>query len=404
MTKIKGFIKDVGGASRVTKVREEEFNSASKENKYKDPINKVAKELHPRPFKVKVTEVLDVSPTAKKYRFIPLDGILPVFQAGNYVSIHLVIGNTITTRPYSICSAPFQARLENPFFEVTIRNGKKNGFVSNYIYSNLKVDDILTVEMPFGHFYLESLRDSKDIVGIAGGSGITPFYSMAQEIANGTLDYNLTILYGSLSHDDIILEKELKEVVKKTNRVRFINVLSGDDEKLEKGDEKGFISRDIIRKYSVDNEPSNDKTTYFVCGPYQMYNYIKEELASLNVSKRRIRMETFGAPRDISILNDYPKDKINECYKLTVIRGINETIIDCYASEPLAVALERHGILIRTCCRSGECGACRCKVLSGDFYVPSDGDGRRAADKRFGYVHSCSTYPLSDMKIKITII
>ena len=232
--------------------------------------------------------------------------------------------------------------------------------------------------MPFGHFYLESLRDSKNILGLAGGSGITPFYSMAKEIANGTLDYDLTILYGSDSHKDIILEAELKEICQKCDRVKLINVISGENQKLELGDEKGFISKDIIKKYSVDNAPENGKTTYFVCGPLPMYEFIKKELDFLNVPSRRIRMEIFGAPKDISKALGYPKEKINDTYKLTVIRGIQEDVIDCYASEPIAVALERHGILIRTCCRSGECGACRLKVLQGEFFVPEEGDGRRA--------------------------
>ena len=136
MTKIKGFIKDVSGAFRVTKVRETNFNNASSENKYIDPINKVANELHPGEIEVIVSNVVDVSPTAKKYTFIPKNGKLPVFQAGNYVSLKLKIGNTITSRPYSISSAPYQARLDKPFFEITVRKGLEDiGFVSNYIYS-----------------------------------------------------------------------------------------------------------------------------------------------------------------------------------------------------------------------------------------------------------------------------
>ena len=60
--------------------------------------------------------------------------------------------------------------------------------------------------------------------------------------------------------------------------------------------------------------------------------------------------------------------------------------------------------MIRTCCRSGLCGACRIKVISGDYFVPKVGDGRRMADIKFGYVHSCKAYPLSDMTIKINIL
>jgi ferredoxin-NADP reductase len=403
-TKIKGFLKDVGGASRVTKIRQETFDNASSENKYFDNINKVARELHPAPFKVKVEKVEDVSPTARKFTFVPVDGKLPLFQSGQYISLHLAIEGTKTTRPYSISSAPFQTQLDKPFVEITVRNGRPGvGYASSWIYANLKKGDELEVGMPYGHFYLEELRDAKDIVALAGGSGITPFYSMAQEIANGTLDFNLTILYGSVSHDDIILEKQLQALCKKTDRVRFINVISGEGAELKKGDEKGFINRDIIKKYSVDKDPSNAKTSFFVCGPLPMYNFVKGELDALKVPARRIRMEVFGAPRDITKAEGYPVEKAKEVYKLTVVRGIQEDVIEARADEPLAVALERHGIVIKTCCRSGECGACRAKVLEGQYFVPSVGDGRRAGDKRFDYVHTCSTYPLSDIKLKINI-
>jgi ferredoxin len=73
------------------------------------------------------------------------------------------------------------------------------------------------------------------------------------------------------------------------------------------------------------------------------------------------------------------------------------------ASESIAAALERAGLRIHTACRSGSCGVCRIKVISGEYYVNPENDGRRGADKDFNYVHACSTYPLSDLCIKLNI-
>lgn len=88
---------------------------------------------------------------------------------------------------------------------------------------------------------------------------------------------------------------------------------------------------------------------------------------------------------------------------LTVHRGLEKTEIAASTAEPLAVAMERAGIPNNTRCRSGACGYCRSKLISGDVFVPDTGDGRRYADKKFGYVHACSTYPLGDTEIKIII-
>ena len=85
------------------------------------------------------------------------------------------------------------------------------------------------------------------------------------------------------------------------------------------------------------------------------------------------------------------------------MRGIQKDVIPAKATESLVVALERAGIRIETACRSGECGFCRTKVLSGSVYVCPENDGRRSADKDFGYVHACAAYPTSDVTIKIPI-
>ncbi|MGI5989860.1 MAG: 2Fe-2S iron-sulfur cluster-binding protein [Lachnospiraceae bacterium] len=402
--KVKGFFQDVTGASRVTRARHKLIESGSPENIYHDHIREVAEAVHPKVTHVRVTKVEDVSKTARKFTFVATEGdVLPPFMAGQYASLDLRIPGedgkaTVTTRPFSICSAPYQARQgEKSFFELTIRCGKPGtGYASNWLYDNCREGSTFTAHLPFGQFYYEPLRDAKKVIALAGGSGITPFYSMAQEIAHGTLDCDLTILYGSVSSSDIILQKQLEAI--DCPRVRFVNVISGEP---DYPGEKGYLTADRIRRYT-DGDPADGNTTYFVCGPLVMYKFVEGELSKLNVPKRRVRMEVFGAPRDITKDPDYP-DREPAVYKLKVWRGLEPTVIDASSLEPLAVALERAGIPNQTRCRSGACGYCRCKLIRGDVFVPKVGDGRRYADKKYGYVHACSTYPLSDCEIKIPI-
>ena len=44
---------------------------------------------------------------------------------------------------------------------------------------------------------------------------------------------------------------------------------------------------------------------------------------------------------------------------------------------------------------------CRSKWLGGEFRIAEGRDGRREADRKFGFVHPCVTYPLSDMEIEV---
>ena len=94
--KVNGFLKDVLGANRVTKARRDLIASGSEKNIYSDPIRRLTLELHPETTHVKVVKVADVSPTARKFTFEADKGdVLPPFQAGQYVSLDLKIGDTI---------------------------------------------------------------------------------------------------------------------------------------------------------------------------------------------------------------------------------------------------------------------------------------------------------------------
>lgn len=393
--KIKGFLKDVGGASRVTKARLEAFEQASAVPEKRDPIGEVAREWHPGSIDLVVTGIRSASRFSKTIRFEKAGGgKLPPFYAGQFISLAFVIDGKVICRPYSISSAPYEARTKNGFVEITVLGSNGDGFVADYIKDSLAVGDTVKGSMGLGQFYWEPLRDAKHVVALAGGIGITPFASMAKEIAHGTLDFDLTILYGSASSDDIILKDELEALA--CDKVHLVHVISGEDPGWQ--GERGFFTADLIRKYSALD------TTYFICGPQAMYLFLREEFKKIETPERRVRFEMFGPVKDISSCPGYPVEKKDEVFELTVMRGIHSDVIPAKASENLVVAMERAGITILTDCRSGVCGFCRTKVLSGDYFVSPEGDYRRAADRDFHYVHACATFPLSDMTVRIPIV
>ena len=393
---VKGFLKDVGGASRVTKARLAAFEAASPKPVMNDPVGDVAREWHPGKIDLVVKEIRPASKTAVTVRFARPDGKkLPPFYAGQFIAIEFTVDGKVISRPYSISSAPFEARQENdPFVEITVRRSKGDGFIADFVNNELKEGDTVRASMGCGQFYYEPLRDAKKVVALAGGTGITPFASMAKEIAHGTLDFDLTILFGSVSSDDIILKDELEACA--GEHVHIVHVLSGDEPDWQ--GERGFLSADLIRKYT------DGDTTYFICGPQAMYTFLREELAKMEIPKRRVRFEVFGTPRDITVFAGYPAEAKGKTFEMKVMRGIHEDVVPARSDESIVTALERAGILIETACRSGECGLCRTKVLEGEVFVCPEGDGRRAADKQFGYVHACSAYPVSDLTIRIPIL
>ena len=60
--------------------------------------------------------------------------------------------------------------------------------------------------------------------------------------------------------------------------------------------------------------------------------------------------------------------------------------------------MERAVLSVPSSCRTGGCGFCHSKLVSGKFSI-AGADKRRLADVKFGYIHPCVTYPDSDMEI-----
>ena len=359
--------------------------------------NILAKKLHPN-VQYAVVEKITEHVDAKSYTLVADaekgSEQLAYFRAGQYVSIALDIGDAKLNKPYTIRSCPKDALKGT--YTITVKRTAK-GFASDYILDNWQVGTKVKLSAPLGEFYHQELRDAKQVVALAGGSGITPFYSMAAAIADGTEDFSLTILYGSRTKDAILLRDELEAVAAASSgKVKIVHVLS--DEEAE-GCEKGFITAELIKKYA----PEGDYSVY-LCGPKAMYKFMDTELPKLGLKARRIRKELPGEYGDPTADTAYPKDAAGKTYQITVlIRGEAQTV-SCRADQTLLDALEKAGIRAPSRCRSGECGWCHSRLVSGDVYIPEDVDGRRAADKKFGWIHPCCSYPVSDVTLDVPVI
>ena len=334
-------------------------------------VNETAKILHPGYRSAKLIKITQNTADTKTYEFETESPFY--FRAGQYMTLGTNVNGSEVSRPYAVSSAPKAALDRHVAFTV-----KKCGFFSGYLFDNATVGDTFTVGDPSGEFCYEPVKDARHIVGIAGGSGITPFYSMAQAIADGTIDLKLTILYGAKTEEDLIFKNELDAL--KCDKIDVVYVLS--DEKKE-GYESGFIGADVISEYV-----SGDFTV-MMCGPQAMYAFLDKELKKFGLPLRRIKKEanTVGL-RDVKEAH----------YKLSVKIGFETYTVDADSRETVLVALERAGLKVPAKCRAGGCGFCHAKLVSGKFSVPG-ADKRRLADSKFGYFHPCCSYPDSDMEI-----
>ena len=348
-------------------------------------VNRLAQSLHPKQQKAVVAAII---PRKDAKTFVLKADKLAYFRAGQYVSLKLKIGGAVTARPYTLAASPLRA-LEGEY-EITVKRAA-DGFVSDYILDHWTEGTEVTLSGPEGPFSYEPMRDEPEVVGLAGGSGITPFMAMARAIVDGVEDFRLTLLYGSRTRADILYAEELEEICAATDKVRVIHVLS--EEKAE-GFEHGFIDAELIQKYAP-----KDYTLY-ICGPRAMHDFLAKELPGLDLDEKHIRREFVPAPSSPSYFKAYTGDG-KQVFSLRLLALGEETIIPLRADEPVLTAIERAGIAAPSRCRSGECGWCRARLVDGEVFIPDELDGRRLADAGAGYIHPCSSWALSDLTLEI---
>ncbi len=341
--------------------------------------------LHPPRMHLRVVEILDESRSTRTLRLQREDGPFPPFRPGQYVNVFVEIDGVHTSRPYSISSAPGA-----PHIDLTVRE-KPDGFVSPYLVREAAVGDRLASTGPIGHFVHEPLIHGDDLVFLAGGSGITPFMSMLRDLEADGWPRSVTLLVGTRKPSDVIFGKELRAMARGNERLSLAVVVSEPAPSFR--GRSGFLDTTRIRKEVGD--PAGK--TFYVCGPNLMLELCRSALAEIGVPRQRIRTELFGPPDDVRKAPGWPEDLAADAIFEVTAGG---QTFPAPAAEPLIHAMERHGVVVPSECRSGECSACRTRLLDGQVFSPQQARLRHS-DRRHGFIHPCMAYPVRDLKIRV---
>lgn len=352
-----------------------------------DTAERYIQRLHPATLRLRVTEMEDLTETVKRFRLVSEDGYLPPFLAGQYIALHVQVGAVRTSRPYSICSPPNQTG----YYDLAVRR-VEGGLVSNYLLDEVKPGQRISSSGPAGHFYFNPLFHDRTQVLVAGGSGVTPFYSMIREVVDCGLDREIHLFYGNRSIEEAIFHDDLAAMARAQANIHYHPVIENPPDDYQ--GLTGYMSAQVIGS-ALDN--LNNKT-FYLCGPQAMYDFCLPELDTLNVPGRKIRREVYGAPLNVCQSDGWPETLAGDAVFKVNVRGGNT--VDAPAGRPLLESLEKGGVVPPSICRSGECSMCRVKVLSGTVYQPPAALVRKA-DRNHGYVHACVSYPLEDLEIML---
>ena len=390
-------IKDFSNFVRIPEARKNAINNALKTPIKKNfNVNSTANFLHPQVQYLKIKDVIELNRDERCYILYPDSahgtGKLAFFRPGQYLSITLNIGQSVVTRPFTICSSPFDSSNDD-FYMIKVKK-VMHGFASQYIFNNWEKGTEVVSSAPLGNFYYQTIRDYPFLIGATDNEGIPAFLSMARAIEEKSLNVNLTLFYSCRKKQDAIFMDELIEISKNCKNFNVIFVFS--DEKVENY-ERGFITKQLIEKYAPP-----EKFSVFINGSQQLLTLISTQIAELGLERKDIRLNIGSKNKEAKALSDFPTEFLGKTFELKVKKdGKVLKTIPCKSEETILVALERAGITARSHCRVGSCGFCKTRLTKGNVFIPTGTDSRRLADSAHGIIHPCVSYATSDITLQL---
>lgn len=202
--------------------------------------------------------------------FKPADTAFYNYFAGQYLTVKVKVNGKVYDRCFSLSSSPHL----DDFLRITV---KLKGEVSHYFFNDAKTGDTIEALLPVGDFYVKpSSSAASNYVMIAGGSGITPLYSMIRQVLHYEPQSTVTLLYTNKSAENIIFKNELNALAESHSQFRYVDFIS----------EKQRISEEDLSKYA-DSE-------FYICGPDALKEGMIKHLKQLNVPKLNIHIEHYA--------------------------------------------------------------------------------------------------------------
>lgn len=227
-------------------------------------------------FESEVIETVDLSPSVKNIKLsVPKDFN---FIPGQYVSLIFSFEGKKIRRPYSISSMPNNSGYIDLCIKIL-----ETGIITPLI-SKLKKKDRVEILGPLGEFIIKN--KSKEIVFISTGSGIGPFRSMVNSLLLNRFYHKITLIAGYKNEEEILYDKEFKNLEKKHKNFRYYTVLS--KPLLNYTGDIGRV-QNLIGK----NITNIDNIDFYICGLNEMILSVKNLLLKKGVEMKNIYSEKY---------------------------------------------------------------------------------------------------------------
>lgn len=311
---------------------------------------------------------------------------LETLQPGGYVAVDYPdVSGKQQQRLYSV------TRKSTPeLFEIAVKRTGHQG-VSDSLHATLNEGSLIPISYAGGTITVSALDSARHVFMLAGGIGVTLPIALVRELAGlaragiGVPHVTLFLCCPTVASIPFLLELLELDLTTAWFNIRI------------------FITREDIKNASSHfcaKRPSDmalrsvtSPDVIVICGGHEFASQNKSKTAQL-FPNAKFLVESFTPPTaSPGAAPVMPQGSGPRSVRVTVANVNGVLVTD--TEKSLLQTLEDGGIPIKSQCRSGVCGRCRVKILSGqcrrepDFCLDDH-------DKANGYALACCTYPVSE--------
>jgi ferredoxin-NADP reductase len=230
-------------------------------------------------FESQVSEVIQQTHDIKSFRFpVSTGGVR--FEAGQFFFITIKINGADAIHHFSFSNSP----TDEGYIEFTKRITPSE---FSQALDAMKPGAPVVLRGPEGTFTLSLTQ--RRLAFLSGGIGITPLRSMLRFIVARNLPYDVVLLYGNNTVDDIAFRTELDGMAASHPNLRVEHVLSSPNVPSDWKGKKGFITKDII----MELVPDYAERFFYISGPPKMVIALEEQLGTVGLPPKQIKRDSF---------------------------------------------------------------------------------------------------------------
>jgi ferredoxin-NADP reductase len=272
----------------------------------------------------------DVTPTVRVFLLKPAQNLATRWEAGAHLQVQVQVNGKMQTRHYSLVGVS-----DGQHWRIAVKR-MDDGRGGSLAMWDLKEADSLQVSGPHNHFALDTSASAYLL--IAGGIGITPLVSMAQQIKKQLPHKPLRMLYGVRTPDELAFAGQLRKEL-----AEHLHTFVASE-----GQQMDFATH-------IAALPPNAQL--YTCGPVPMLEAIRAAWLAAGRRLSDLRFETFGSSGSLAA----------QAFRVQIPRHQLDIMVP--ADTTLLDALQAAGIDTIADCRRGECGLCTMDVLSVDGQI-----------------------------------